>query len=206
MISHQSLILSITGGIACGKTEVGNILADAGFDVLDTDRVAHEAMKKSGAIYDEVVERFGSGILAESGEMDRGKLGAIIFNDSAAREALNALVHPPVLETVEQWRQGLREARRDGAALIPLLFEVDAAEGWDAVICVSAPESTVLERLSVRGLSTAEAKKRIAAQMPLAEKEMLADFVILNNGALDELRKQTSGLLAQIRKQRTNDE
>jgi len=196
MTSHQPIILGITGGIACGKTETGRSFTEAGFAVLDTDLLAHEMMKAGTPVFKQVVEQFGTSILNADGEIDRRKLGELVFADPAARETLNGLVHPAVIKAAEQWKT---EQNRDAVILIPLLFEAGWTEGWDAIVCVSADEKVVFQRLEKRGLSEDEARKRIAAQMPLAEKEAKADFIIENNETLDALREETRRVVECIR-------
>jgi len=196
MTPHQPIILGITGGIACGKTETGRIFTEAGFAVLDTDLLAHEVMKAGTPVFERVIEQFGKAILSEDGEIDRAKLGQLVFADPAERNILNELVHPAVIKAAEQWKQ---EKPGDAAILVPLLFEAGWTEGWDAVICVSADEKQIFQRLEKRGLSEDEVRKRIAAQMPLAEKEAKADFVIENNETLDALREEILRVVECIR-------
>ncbi|MFA7257184.1 MAG: dephospho-CoA kinase [Kiritimatiellales bacterium] len=207
MNSPHAIILGITGGIACGKTETGRILSAEGFKVLDCDFLAHELMGKGRAVYAKVVEHFGSAILADDGEIDRSALGKRVFDDPQAREALNRLVHPAVIEAAKDWIKECREAQEDAAVLVPLLFETGWTEGWDAVICVTAPEEQVFQWLGKRGLSRDDARKRIAAQMPLTEKEARAGFVIQNDGTLETLCSRIRDLIAAIRvEQRINYE
>lgn len=199
MNSPQSIILGITGGIACGKTETGRILSAEGFKVLDSDFLAHELMGKGRPVYAKVVEQFGGAILGEDGEIDRAKLGRMIFDDPQAREALNRLVHPAVIKAAQEWIKECREAQEDAAVLVPLLFEAGWTDGWDARICVTAPEEQIFQRLEKRGLPSKEARKRIAAQMPLTEKAGKADFVIENSGTPDALRSRIVDLVEEIR-------
>lgn len=199
MNSPQPIILGITGGIACGKTEAGRILSAEGFKVLDTDFLAHELIQKGRPVYDKVVAGFGTSILSGDGEIDRQKLGKAIFDTPPLREALNRLVHPAVIEAACEWINGCREAQEDAAVLVPLLFETGWTEGWDAVICIIAPEEQVFRRLEERGLPKEDALKRIAAQMPLPEKAAQADFVIQNSGTPDALRNRMMDLVEEIR-------
>ncbi len=196
MTIQPSTILAVTGGIACGKTEAGRRFAEEGFAVLDTDLLAHEVMKKGTPVFERVVENFGKTILSATGEMDRTQLGNLVFADPEARKTLNGLVHPAVISAAEQWKA---EQHSDAVILIPLLFEVDWTQGWDAIVCVSADEERVFQRLEKRGLNEDEARKRIAAQMPLSEKEAKADFVIRNNETLNALREETSRVIKCIR-------
>ncbi len=201
MTIHQPIILGITGGIACGKTETGRFLSEEGFAVLDTDLLAHEIMSAGAPVFERVVEQFGKTILSAEGEIDRAKLGRLVFANLAARETLNGLVHPAVIKAAEEWKS---EQQGDVAILVPLLFEAGWTEGWDAILCVSAEEETVFQWLKKRGLTKDEARKRIAAQMPLAEKEAKANFVIKNNETLDALRDETLKVIECIRS-RGND-
>ena len=203
MTSHQSIILGLTGGIACGKSETGRILVTEGFSVLDTDCVAHDVMKAGMSVFEQVVEKFGDRVIGVDGELDRSVLGSIVFADPVARDALNRMVHPAVFETVEKWKA---EQSGDVAVMIPLLFEAGWVQGWDAVVCVSANEKTVFQRLEKRGLTPEEARLRIAAQMPLRDKEEKSDFIIRNNESLDELRLEIRAVLERIRNQRNIDE
>ena len=170
--------------------------------MLDCDFLAHELMSKGRSVYRKVVEYFSDGILAADGEIDRTKLGRKIFSDPQARETLNRLVHPAVIESAGNWIKECREAQEDAAVLVPLLFEAEWTEGWDAVICITAPEDQVVRRLEKRGLPEAEAMKRIRAQMPQAEKASRADFVIENGGTPDALRCRTVNLIEEIRCQK----
>jgi len=202
MNSPQSMILGITGGIACGKTETGRILSSEGFKVLDSDFLAHELMRKGRAVYRKVIEYFGDGILAADGEIDRKKLGQKVFSDPQAREALNRLVHPAVIESATNWIRECRESGEDAAVLVPLLFEAGWTAAWDAVVCVTAPEEQVIQRLEKRGLPKAEAMRRIGAQMPQQEKAARADFTVENGGTPDALRDRIIGLVEKIRCQK----
>lgn len=207
MNSPHSIILGITGGIACGKTEIGRILSSEGFKVLDSDFLAHELMGKGRPVYAAVVKQFGDVILAEDGEIDRARLGKKVFDDKQAREALNRLVHPAVIAEASEWIEECREAQEDAAVLVPLLFEAGWTDGWDAVICVTAPDEQVFQRLEKRGLSNDAVRKRIAAQMPQAEKATAADGVIQNDGTLEMLRRRIMDLIEAIRaEQRKNYE
>ncbi len=201
MTSHQPILLGLTGGIACGKSETGRFLSEEGFAVLDTDLLAHKMMKAGTPVYERVVEQFGKSILNNDGEMDRTQLGNLVFADPEARKTLNGLVHPAVMEAAEEWNV---EQPGDAVILIPLLFEVGWTQGWDAIVCVSADEKQIFQRLEKRGLNEDEAQQRISAQMPLAEKEAKADFIIRNNETLDALRRETLHVLARIRS-RGND-
>ncbi|MCF7847886.1 MAG: dephospho-CoA kinase [Kiritimatiellales bacterium] len=189
--SRNPLVLAVTGGIACGKSEVGRILETLGFAVCDTDHVAHQLMKRGEPVYARVVECFGRGILADNGEIDRPMLGKKVFENSNDRKILNGLVHPAVKEWLVGWLAEQAAEGRDAAVQIPLLFESGITDLWDAVVCVSSDADRVAQRLAGRGLDIGEIEARIGAQMPLNEKEKLSDIIIYNNGTVEELEKQT---------------
>ena len=189
--------VAITGGIACGKSRVGEFLVAWGTPVCEADSVAHRAMRPSGPAYAAVVEKFGNGILGASGEIDRAKLGELVFTDPAARAALNAAVHPHVLRDVRRWLGAQRAPA--AAAIIPLFYEVGEDRNWDTVVCVAAPAAAQIARLRERGLTEAQARARIAAQMPVIEKMTRADFVVWNGGSLDVLEEQTRRVWRRIR-------
>lgn len=197
---QNPVVIAVTGGIACGKSEVGRILSQMEFAVCDADHVAHDLMKKGTLVYRQVVDLFGTRILSNEGEISRPVLGKDVFENPEKREALNRLVHPAVQAALEE---RIEEARLDGrntAVLVPLLFEsgMDSLK-WDAVVCVSSPESQVLQRLEARGHEEEEALQRIGSQLPLEEKERRSDHVIRNNGSLGELDQSTRETVQRIR-------
>jgi dephospho-CoA kinase len=195
----QPICLGVTGGIACGKTEVGQILSAKGLKVLDSDFLAHELMKKGNPVFQDVVKTFGSEILTVSGGIDRNRLGQRVFNDSVAREKLNRLVHPAVIDSAAKWIKKCQSANMDCAVLVPLLFEAGWTGDWSAVVCITADQEIVYQRLEARGLDRNAANRRIAAQMPLKEKTIRSDFVIENNGTLEELKQQVDSLIETLR-------
>lgn len=198
-IERSTVVLAITGGIACGKSEVGRVLDAMGFKVCDADRLAHELMVKGTPVFERIVECFGDAILAEDGEISRPQLGRIVFEDAEKRLMLNRLVHPAVRDELERWISECRFSRANAAVQIPLLYEsgMDTLD-WDAVICVSCTEPQVVDRLAKRGISRSEAMKRIASQMPLEEKEHLSDRIIYNLGTLQELEQATRSVVERL--------
>jgi dephospho-CoA kinase len=185
---RSSLVIGLTGGIACGKSEVGRILGEMGFAVCDADKVAHALMRKGTPVFRQVVDRFGEQILAEDGEISRPILGEAVFRNPSQREELNQLVHPAVRAALEGWISDRRSKGEDAVVQLPLLFESGMESlDWNAVFCVSSSGELVFQRLEKRGLDRRQAESRIRSQMPLGQKEQLADRVIRNLGTLKEL-------------------
>ena len=198
-MNSANFSIGITGGIACGKSEVGQILQSLGVTICDADHVAHDVMKPGSPVYNQVRTVFGEQVLAADGSLDRAALGAVVFNDTAALKTLNGLVHPAVCESIERWL-----ALQEGlcAVLVPLLYEVGWEQMWDAVVCVAASEENMLARLEGRGFSAEEGARRIEAQMSVNEKISRADYMICNNGTMAELRESTLRVMDRIKCER----
>lgn len=189
--------LALTGGIACGKSLFGSFLAQLGADVVDTDELVHRLHAPGGEAAKAVEHAFGPGYLAPDGGTDRAKLARLVFSETSARLRLESIVHPILRATLLAWRDapaapGAAPLR---VAQIPLLFETGWTDGWTftATVETSSDESR-LARLRARGLSDAEARARIAAQLPASERIARADFTILNDGTPDELFEKAKSL------------
>jgi dephospho-CoA kinase len=188
----MGLSIGLTGGIASGKSTVSSLLIELGFPVIDADQIAREAVKPGEEPYKKIVETFGREILLENGEINRPKLGSIIFHDQEKRDLLNKIVHPFVRRRMIEQKEALFEKGEKAVILdIPLLFESKLTHLVDKTILVYVDADVQLERLMRRNdLTENEAKARIASQMPLVQKVPLADTVINNNGTIEETRKQ----------------
>jgi dephospho-CoA kinase len=188
----MGLSIGLTGGIASGKSTVSSMLIELGFPVIDADQIAREAVKPGEEPYKKIVETFGREILLENGEINRPKLGSIIFHDQEKRDLLNKIVHPFVRRRMIEQKEALFEKGEKAVILdIPLLFESKLTHLVDKTILVYVDADVQLERLMRRNdLTENEAKARIASQMPLVQKVPLADTVINNNGTIEETRKQ----------------
>ncbi len=188
--------IAVTGGIACGKSLVGSFLEEAGVAVCEADDLAHEAMAAGREVHARVVEAFGDGVVADTGEIDRGRLGDRVFRDQNARTLLNAIVHPVVATLWGAWLQASEvQGSAVSAVIVPLLHEGGFSEGWDSILCVVSPLALRLERLRERGIDDAGAKARIQAQWSDERKAELSDHVIENDGSKELLRERTLGVL-----------
>jgi dephospho-CoA kinase len=195
------LRLGLTGGIASGKSAVAAMLRELGFAVLDADALGHKLIEPGQAAYAEVIQEFGPSITDSSGRIDRSKLGAIVFADRARLDRLNAIVHPRVAEVIlsqfEVWRRaGVRDAVFVEAAL---LVESGIHKKLDGLVVVWCTPEQQLERLIARGLSEAEARRRISAQLPVEEKLRLATEKIDSSGSLEETHRQIEALVGKLR-------
>lgn len=182
-------IYGLTGGIGSGKSEVRRRLATRGVSVMDADLAGHEVLEPGGLAVEAVLAEFGNGILTD-GRIDRDKLAAIVFTDDAARKALNAIVHPLIgVRIAEHCVACVQEGHSAIVVEATLFGENGTRETWlDGLILVLSREELRLERLtSTRGMSKADALRRMAAQTPPERKQPLADWVILNDGSLEEL-------------------
>lgn len=180
-------VIAITGGVGCGKSEVGRILAEKGVSVLDTDEVVHQLLREDPAVLAQVTARFGEGVAGPDGAIDRRQLADLVFANDEARRALEAILHPRVRQITETWRHHAR-AGHGGAALVPLLFEAGFDQGWDEIWCVTAREDVADARLRARGWSPERIQDVRNAQWPLERKAARANVVIENNSTLEELK------------------
>jgi dephospho-CoA kinase len=196
------LVVGLTGGIASGKSLVAQKFVELGATLIDADEVAREVLRPGQDAFEDVVRVFGKDILTSSGEVDRKKLGAIIFSDNEERAELNRLTHPRIRERmmarVEELRQG---AKTKLVVLdIPLLIESELEDTVDCVVVVYADVAHQLSRLMDRdNITEAAAKARLKAQIPLKEKLKAADYIIDNNATIDETLKETKKVLAKIK-------
>ena len=187
------LKVGLTGGIACGKSTVARFLRELGASVIDADAIVHELLSPGGAAFDDVVARFGTDILDGQGRIDRAALGRVVFAERAAREALNAVVHPRVRREAERRMRAFAErGERIAVYDAALLVETGAHSELDRLVVAHCSPATQLERLRERdGLSEDAARARIAAQSPSKEKLAHADYVIETGGSLEETRQRT---------------
>ncbi|KAL5791789.1 hypothetical protein ACOSP7_000383 [Xanthoceras sorbifolium] len=196
-------IVGLTGGISSGKSTVSNLFKANDIPVVDADLVARDVLKKGTGGWKKVVATFGEDILLANGEVDRSKLGQIVFSDPAKRQLLNRLLAPYIssgifMEILKLWIKGFKVIVLD----VPLLFEAKMDKWTKPIIVVWVDTETQLQRLMARDRTSEEdAKNRINSQMPLDIKRTKADIVIDNNGSLDDLHEQFRKCFRKIIKQ-----
>jgi dephospho-CoA kinase len=186
------LKVALTGGIGSGKSLVGEYLEELGAVVIDSDELARSVIERGSPGYEEVLAVFGDEILSE-GEIDRKKLAARVFSDEPALKQLEAIIHPRVRETAEKLTRNLG-ADAIVVNQIPLLFETDGAKRFDYVITVECAEGIRVERLKERGMKEYEISKRMQAQASDEQRASIADFVLKNEGSIDQLQRAVQDL------------
>ena len=197
------LRIGLTGGLACGKSFVGEALASYGCYLIRADELGHEALARGGAAFEPAVAEFGCDILDPAGEIDRRRLAARVFGDAEALARLNRLVHPAVQRREEQLMAEFRAREPQGIAVVEaaILIENGRYKSFDRLILVTCSEEQQVARAIHRGgLDEAEVRARLSRQMPLAEKRKFADFVIDTSGAKQETLRQTRAVYETLRR------
>ena len=205
---ERGIIVGITGGIACGKTTVSDLLAEKGAIPINADEIGHELLKADSPVINVLINTFGQGILEDTGDVSRKKLGAIVFTDKAAREQLNRILHPLIIQRSRARARQLVTEDPNCIVLLdaPLLIEAGAYDTVDLIVVVTAPTATQVQRTldrsiaQGRSLTKSDVQARIDAQMPLTEKVTYADVVIKNAGTLAELQQQVDTLWEELQK------
>jgi dephospho-CoA kinase len=190
------IVIGLTGGIATGKSEVARILQGRGAVIIDADQVGHQAYTPHSETWDEVVKAFGSGILQPDGNIDRGKLGAIVFSDPRRLDQLNRIMHPRMAKMVSDRIENLRESDPPAVVLeAAVLFEA----GWESLVdevwTTETPVQSAVDRLMARnGLAEDDARKRISSQMSAQERDARSQVVVDNSGDLPRLNTLVESL------------
>lgn len=194
----MTLRLGLTGGIASGKSTVSRIFAELGAIIIDSDLLAREVVAPGTDGLDEVVKAFGEEVLTATGEMDRAKVGAIVFADPSRRKVLEQIIHPRVFQRALEIDASAGEhdvVIND----IPLLVETNQADRFDAVVVVDVPTELQVDRMvRDRGMSVEEAEGRIAAQATREQRLAVATYVVENTGSLEDLRKRVEQVWEQL--------
>jgi dephospho-CoA kinase len=215
------LRVGLTGGLGSGKSTVGRMFADLGVAVIDADEVGRRLMQPGEAVYDAIVAHFGRDVVRDDGSLDRRALAEQAFSHGRLEE-LNRLVHPPVIAAQEEWMRGVFAADPDAIAMIEsaLIFEASGKDsragsvpGWrerfDRIILVTAPDAVKIRRFIERGLRqagggdadslAADARKRLAAQIPDSEKTGLCDWGIDNAGDIGATQAAVEGIYSELK-------
>ena len=196
------LRVGLTGGIATGKSHVRARLAQRGVPTIDADVVARQVVEPGTPALSAIVARFGRGVLDAAGVLDRAALGSLVFSDAAARRDLEAIVHPAVYRAIDDWLDRLERPAEATLAVadIPLLFETGREGDFDVVVVAACDQQTQLARLMARDrISEPEARRRLAAQWPIAEKVRRADFVVDTGGTFADTDRRADEVLAALR-------
>jgi dephospho-CoA kinase len=203
---RRFLLVGLTGGIATGKSTVSEILRQLGCEIIDADQLARDVVEPEQPAWKRIVAEFGGGVVTAEGALDRKKLGAIVFADPERRKRLEAITHPAIRA---RFQARLDELAAQGFAGIvvfdaPVMIESGNYKNMDRLVVVVTDDATQAARLQERdGTDEAEGRRKIASQMPLAEKAKLADYVIDNSGAREataaEVRRVFAALMAELR-------
>ena len=194
------LKVGLTGGIACGKSTVSSIIAQLGVPVLDADQVARDVVAPDSDGLAEIQRHFGNDICLENGELNRPKLRDVIIADSKKRTLLESITHPRIFMKMLEWQQ-TQERLGHPVTLVEaaLMVETGSYKSYDAVIVTTCAPDIQRSRLMARNQITLDtAQQWIDSQMPLSEKEAIADVLIYNDGTLDELDAQTRDVWSQL--------
>jgi dephospho-CoA kinase len=202
------LKVGLTGGIASGKSVVGEMFVALGVRLVQADHIAHELMQPGQSVYDKVVQRFGRGILNRDGSVNRARLAELVFGQSGEASNvrdLNRIVHPAVIRREDGWMEevGRRDPRAIAMVEAALILEAGAADRFDRLIVVTCSEGQRVQRFAERlkidtEAARREVERRMAAQLPDEEKIKAADYVIDNSGSLDQTEKQVREVFAQL--------
>lgn len=194
------ILLGLTGGVGMGKSTVAGFLADQGVRVLDTDGVAREVVEPGEPALEEIRSALGAEVIGADGRLRRDVVAGIVFRDAAARQRLEAILHPRILV---RWQQTVAGWKAEGVAcaavVIPLLFETGAGALVQAVVCVACSAASQEQRLLARGWSREQSRARQDAQWPVERKVALARFVIWTEGDWGVTRDQVGLVLRELR-------
>jgi dephospho-CoA kinase len=198
---RKFLLVGLTGGIATGKSTVSTMLRGLGGEIIDADLLARQVVEPGQPAWREIVEEFGRDVLSSDGTLDRKKLGAIVFADPERRKRLEAITHPAIRARVKARVDELTARGFAGLAFYDaaILIEALGHQDMDRIVVVMTDEATQVARLHGRdGTDDAQGRRKIASQMPLAEKAKLADYVIDNSGDREATAEQVRRVFAAL--------
>jgi dephospho-CoA kinase len=191
------LYVGLTGNIASGKSYAASVFSELGAHVIDADRVVHDLLASGTQTYIRIVDAFGDQILGPNKEIDRKKLGLIVFSDAQKRSTLNALTHPVVKTEILRRIHELEAASSSGMVIVDaaLMIETGGYKMYDCLVVVACDPALQVSRLMSRdGLTEAEARARMSSQMPMEEKLKLADYTIDTSGTLKKTHDQVESI------------
>jgi dephospho-CoA kinase len=200
--SRAGLAFGLTGGIASGKSTVARYFQDLGARIIDADRVGHEMIEPRKPAYEKILSHFGNDVLDSSGHIDRKKLGPIVFADPHQLHALNAIVHPHIVERVDELASGYHAADPQAVVIVDaaLIFESGIGGSLRKVMVAwCRPEQQVERLMAKTGAPREEAERRIRAQMPVEEKLSRADYTIDCSGSMENTRLQVERLFEELK-------
>ncbi len=189
-------LIALTGGIASGKSTIAGRLAEHGAVIVDADQIVRDVQQPGSPVLEQIAASFGADLVRADGSLDRAALGARVFADPAQLAALNAIVHPAVrAESARRFAEAAADPRAVVVYDVPLLAEARASDPWDLVVVAHAPAEVRVQRLMrERGMSEADARARIAAQVSDEDRLKLADVVIDTTGTLEDTRSRADAL------------
>ena len=196
-------IVGLTGGVATGKTAVSQVLREEGAYIIDADRIARELVQPHKPAWNEVIRAFGKEILQEDKSIHRKELADKVFADPEQRKVLNRILHPRIKEEIARRVREIGQKDPDAIVVIdaPLLVELGMHHDVDRLIVVTSTQTQQMERLKKRdGRNTQEALGLLSSQMPVEEKEKLADFVVRNEGSLEEMKKRAKEVFKELKR------
>jgi dephospho-CoA kinase len=195
------IVVGLTGGLGTGKSTVSGLFKELGAYIIDWDGLARDVIRAHSEAWEKIVEHFGKGILNDDLTVNRQKLADVVFCDKEKLAKLNQIVHPKVFKEDERITSEIENLDPDALIVkdIPLFFEVASHVPVDKVVVVSASEQTRLRRLREKGISREDARNRMRFQLPLEQKVLSADFVINNDGSLEETRKQVEKIYSSLK-------
>jgi len=197
------LIVGLTGGVASGKTAVSRVLREEGAYIIDADQIARELVQPHKPAWNEIIRAFGKEILQEDRSVDRKELADKIFADPEQRKVLNQILHPRIKEEIARRAREIGQTNPEAIVVIdaPLLVELGMHHNVDRLIVVTSTQTQQIERLKKRdGRSPEEALRLLSSQMPGEEKEKLADFVVRNEGSLEEMKKRAKEVFKELKR------